>query len=151
MSVRSLVKTIAKPAAWALGFNRPESFISIFRQCMLTPGVSQEFLESHTAKLVNPQQRLIRNDTVSLSFPASTFRGFSDENLLALFTKGFFGGWVFYLESLALRAGVWRLSPVTFTGRFKAFQMIISDTHRIQVLMTASSRGTSGLRPTSQK
>lgn len=120
MPTRALIEAIAKPAKWALGLNRPDAFANIFRQCRYVKVVSREFLESPSAKLVNPQQRPIKHDTVSINLPASRFRGLSDERLLALFTKGFFGGWSFYLEGLALKAGIWRLSPVTFTGRLKS-------------------------------
>ncbi|KAI1374515.1 hypothetical protein F4677DRAFT_425291 [Hypoxylon crocopeplum] len=116
MAVRSVLQTIAKPATWALGLDRLDSFATIFRQCRCILTVPREFLESSSAKLVNPRQNMINSDTVSLSFPASTFRGLSDEKLLALFTKGFFGGWVFYLQSLLLKAGAWKIIPVKFTG-----------------------------------
>ena len=151
MAARSLFKVITKPATWALGLDKPDSIATIVRQCRHTLGVSRDFLESPSANLVNPQHRPIKSDTTSLSLTASTFHGLSDEKLLALFTKGFFGGWVFFLESLALKAGVWKLSPVIFTGMLASLSRPQTQlAQRKQVSRTDLGKGKYGPSPASR-
>lgn len=41
----------------------------------------------------------------------------TDEEILAVFTRGFFGGWVFGLERFVLGLGVWKLFPARFTSK----------------------------------
>ncbi|OAR01395.1 hypothetical protein LLEC1_04626 [Akanthomyces lecanii] len=66
--------------------------------------VEPSFLDSHTIRNhVNPQNRASRMlDTHSATLTVPLNKGISDETILAQATKGFFNGWVFYPEAMAL-------------------------------------------------
>lgn len=96
------------------------SFFSILRRLIFTYPVTQELLTSSTFKLINPRNHVIATDQVSLRLPASSISGLSDEAVLALFTRGFFGGSVFAIERLYMKMGGWRVIPSGYTGKFLA-------------------------------
>ncbi|KAJ5281574.1 hypothetical protein N7478_006946 [Penicillium angulare] len=75
-----------------------------------------EFLNSASAKFVNPRSHLVASDKVSQTFDAEILAGLDDRKVLSLFTLGFFGGFVLSIERLFLKAGAWRLLPVGFTS-----------------------------------
>ncbi|CAI7665429.1 unnamed protein product [Penicillium glandicola] len=81
-----------------------------------TLSVRSEFLTSSSFKFVNPRHHVTGTDTVSQVFPESTVAGLSDEEVLALFTRGFFGGFIFGFERTVLRLGGWKLLPARYTG-----------------------------------
>lgn len=72
---------------------------------------------SNSAKLVNPRHHVTNSDEVSWTLDVNTLRGMDDRKVLSLFTVGFFGGYVFGMERMLLRAGAWNLLPVHFTGK----------------------------------
>ncbi|KFY42162.1 hypothetical protein V495_04644 [Pseudogymnoascus sp. VKM F-4514 (FW-929)] len=92
------------------------SFLSILRSLVFTYPVTQELLTSSTFKLINPRNHVIVTDQVSVRLPASSISGLSDEAVLALFTRGFFGGRVFAIERLYMKLGGWRVIPTGYTG-----------------------------------
>ncbi|KFY50728.1 hypothetical protein V496_09203 [Pseudogymnoascus sp. VKM F-4515 (FW-2607)] len=92
------------------------SFLSILRSLVFTYPVPQELLTSSTFKLLNPRNHVIVTDQVSIRLPASSISGLSDEAVLALFTRGFFGGKVFAIERLYMKLGGWRIIPRGYTG-----------------------------------
>lgn len=96
------------------------SFLSILRSLVFTYPVPQELLTSSTFKLLNPRNHVIVTDQVSIRLPASSISGLSDEAVLALFTRGFFGGKVFAIERLYMKLGGWRIIPRGYTGRLLA-------------------------------
>jgi hypothetical protein len=74
------------------------------------------FLNSQTCSaVVNPRRYKALSDTRSilLRLPSSR-RQYSDEQILATFVKGFFGGWVFAPEGILLRA--FQRTLVDFSG-----------------------------------
>jgi hypothetical protein len=102
-----------------MGLGRPDSFLDLFCQCQHVSHISPDFTTSRSLALCNPQAKHGLNDTVSIRVPASALSAKSDEKILALFTKGFFGGWVFCFESVLLRWGLWKVLPVGFTGTYE--------------------------------
>jgi hypothetical protein len=80
--------------------------------------VRSEFLTSSSFQFVNPRHHVPGTDTVSQTFPESAVAGLSDEQVLALFSRGFFGGFIFGIERTVLRMGGWRLLPARYTGGF---------------------------------
>lgn len=72
-------------------------------KCSLT--VSDAFNTSHTyTKLINPKDHGFAKDSrsISLRLPKDKAASYSDEMLLSAALKGFFGGWVFSPERIAL-------------------------------------------------
>ena len=55
-------------------------------------------------------------DSASLNVAHELVRGVNDEEILARFVKGFFGGFIILPERFMLRAGLWRILPVRFSG-----------------------------------
>jgi hypothetical protein len=78
--------------------NQRSSFLSIFRSQEFTYTVSQSFLTSPTFHVINPLNHCAKGDKVSIKLAVSTVSGLTDEAILALLMKGFFGGWVFAIE-----------------------------------------------------
>ncbi|KAG9236591.1 hypothetical protein BJ875DRAFT_218022 [Amylocarpus encephaloides] len=77
---------------------------------------SSTLLTSKTMTLVNPLSHIIKTDCVSLRLPASTIAGLDDEAVLALFTRGFFGGWVFAIEGVMMRLGLYKIFSNKYSG-----------------------------------
>ncbi|OBT48627.1 hypothetical protein VE00_00835 [Pseudogymnoascus sp. WSF 3629] len=92
------------------------SFLSILRSLVFTYPVTQELLTSSTFNLINPRNHVIVTDQVSVRLPASSVSGLSDEAVLALFTRGFFGGKVFAIERLYMKLGGWKTIPTGYSG-----------------------------------
>lgn len=63
--------------------------------------VPDDFAHSFSGSVVNPHRHITINDTRSIAIPVSI--GVSQEQLLASFLSGFFGGYVFALERGILR------------------------------------------------
>lgn len=59
---------------------------------------------------------MINTDRVSQVISAKSVAGLSDEEILALFTTGFFGGFIFRIESWFLRVWGSRFLPARYTG-----------------------------------
>ncbi|KGO72636.1 hypothetical protein PITC_056220 [Penicillium italicum] len=91
-------------------------FFQSLSQSHYTLHVRPEFLASSAFRFVNPRNHVIATDNATQVFPESVVAGLSDEEALALFTRGFFGGFVFGLERSALRMGGWNLLPARYTG-----------------------------------
>jgi hypothetical protein len=91
-------------------------FLRSLRQSHYVLPVRPEFLTSASINFVNPRHHIVNTDQVTQVFPASAVEGLSDENVLALFTKGFFGGFVFGPERFVLRTGGYRLIPARYSG-----------------------------------
>lgn len=53
--------------------------------------------------MINPRNHSAKGDKLSVRVPASAVMGLKDEAILALLTKGFFGGWSFALEGWVMR------------------------------------------------
>ncbi|EXJ78323.1 hypothetical protein A1O3_09484 [Capronia epimyces CBS 606.96] len=96
------------------------SFWSIFHAQEFTYTVSNSLLTSPTFHVINPLNHDAKGDKVSVSLPIKAVSGLGDEEILALLTKGFFGGWVFAIEGWAMRA-CGGILPAAYTG-FKANQ-----------------------------
>lgn len=93
------------------------SYVKLLRSINLTRSVSTDYLSSRTLTLINPRKHKFSADTVSLYLPAEKIEHLSDERILALFTKGFFGGPAFRLESLFMKGVGYRiLGPPRFDG-----------------------------------
>ncbi|KAJ5186285.1 hypothetical protein N7449_011049 [Penicillium cf. viridicatum] len=92
------------------------SFFQSLRQSQYTLPVRPEFLASSAFHFVNPRHHVTATDNVTQVFPESVIAGLSDEEALALFTRGFFGGFVFGFERSILRMGGWNLLPARYTG-----------------------------------
>lgn len=78
--------------------------------------MASEYLWSTAFKLINPRGHVVATDSISQVFPASVMAGLSDEEALALFSSGFFGGFVFGLESIILRLVGPHLATPRYTG-----------------------------------
>lgn len=91
-------------------------FFQSLRQSYFTNPVSPEFLSSSSFKFVNPRHHVVATDKVAQRFPAAAVSGLSDEQVLALFSRGFFSGFVFGFERLILRIGGYNILPARYTG-----------------------------------
>ena len=91
------------------------SYFAIFRALEFKWTASQAFLNSPTYHVVNPRNHITKGDTVSIKIPPSALSGLQDEAILALLTKGFFGGWVFSIEGWAMRT-FHPLLPAIYAG-----------------------------------
>ena len=85
-------------------FSRSPFFRSL-RQSHYTLPIRPEFLASSSFKLA----------------------GLSDENVLALFSRGFFGGSIFGFERFILRIGGYNILPARYTGIYLYFDYIFSN------------------------
>lgn len=107
---------MTRPSTWFLGLHQQHSFLDIVRSSEFTLSVSQGFLKSSSADLINPRHHRVATDQVSLRLPVISIGALDDEAVLALFTKGFFGGWVFSFERYIMKIGGSKLLPVRYTG-----------------------------------
>jgi hypothetical protein len=87
-----------------LHLDQRSSFLSIYRAQEFAYAVSQSFLTSPTFHVINPLNHCVKGDKISVRVPISAVSGLEDESILALLTKGYFGGWVFAIEGWAMRA-----------------------------------------------
>jgi hypothetical protein len=76
-------------------------------------------LSSSIHKTVNPRKHIIVADSRSIRLSRKDIGNLSDEEILARFLKGFFGGWIFtperYLIGFLKGAGM-KFIPVGFSG-----------------------------------
>lgn len=95
-----------------------KAFFQSLRRSQYAGRAGPDFLASASAGVVSPRRRAVASsDAVRQTFAGDeALAGLSDERILALFTAGFFGGFVFGLEGLLSRAGAWRLLPVHFSS-----------------------------------
>ncbi|CAK7205366.1 hypothetical protein SEUCBS139899_008136 [Sporothrix eucalyptigena] len=103
------------PIFWSRIVPRGVFFRSLVRSSY-AHGVSKDLLTSTTFGLANPRNHVIGADGVSQTLPASAAAGLTDEEILALFSSGFFGGFVFRIESWLLRWVGARFLPARYTG-----------------------------------
>lgn len=103
-------------------FSRSPFFRSL-RQSHYTLPIRPEFLASSSFKLVNPRNHVTNTDKVVQVLPASAIAGLSDENVLALFSTGFFGGFIFGFERFILRIGGYNILPCRYTGTYFYFSL----------------------------
>ncbi|KIH92418.1 hypothetical protein SPBR_03214 [Sporothrix brasiliensis 5110] len=90
-------------------------FHSLYHSTYTIP-VGKDLLSSPTFNFINPRHHLVNTDKVSQHIPASAAAGLSDEEILSLFTGGFFGGFVFRIESWLLRMAGARFLPARYTS-----------------------------------
>ena len=91
-------------------------FRSLFQSSFTFP-TSKGVLASAAYSLVNPRNHVVGSDCVSQRIPAGAVKGLNDEEILALFTSGFFGGFIFRLESWVLNLLGARILPARYTGK----------------------------------
>ncbi|KAJ6164893.1 hypothetical protein N7470_003565 [Penicillium chermesinum] len=91
-------------------------FIESLSKLTYESRASPAFLASSTAGWVNPRKHGTTSDRIWQAFDSEVLEDMDDRQILSLFTKGFFGGYVFALEGIALKCGGWRICPVGFTG-----------------------------------
>lgn len=101
-------------------FSRSPFFRSL-RQSHYTLPIRPEFLASSSFKFANPRNHVINTDKVVQVLPASAVAGLTDENVLALFSTGFFGGFIFGFERFILRIGGYNILPSRYTGSYLCF------------------------------
>ncbi|KAE8356509.1 hypothetical protein BDV28DRAFT_126763 [Aspergillus coremiiformis] len=91
-------------------------FFESLRQSYTTSPVSSEFLRSSSSGFINPRHHVVTTSCVTQHLSESEIARLSDEEVLALFTTGFFSGFVFACERSILNMGGWRLLPVQFSN-----------------------------------
>ena len=96
-------------------FPRGVFFQSLYQSYYTTP-VSPEFLSSPSFKFVNPRNHAVGTDKIVQRLPATAVAGLSDEQVIAMFSRDFFSGFVFGFERLILRIGGHNLLPARYTG-----------------------------------
>lgn len=115
---------LAIPIAYCLRTHPSSPFTPPFskRRPYETIGIPSSFARSHTLRqLVNPRYftENAMHDTRTLILTRSEVEGLSDEEILARFTRGFFGGWAFFIERIGLtllgKLG-WRVAGPAGTG-----------------------------------
>ncbi|KAK9241727.1 hypothetical protein V1506DRAFT_549854 [Lipomyces tetrasporus] len=111
------------PGFWSRIVPQRVFFHSLLQSSYTYP-VSKDLLASATFNFVNPRHHIVSTDRVSQVIPASATAGLSDEEILSLFTSGFFGGFVFRLESWVLRICGASLLPARYTGFHPASQAV---------------------------
>lgn len=98
--------------------------LAIVRRVYQIPSINRDefgsvsLLDSQSCSImINPQRYQALSDTwsIRIRLPPSK-KHYSDEQILATFVKGFFGGWVFAPEGALLRA--FGLSLVDFSSTF---------------------------------
>jgi hypothetical protein len=96
----------------------PSSFTSRLQK---SDFLSPSCRSSRSLKIINPSNNIIKTDSIAISLSKAEVGGLTDEEILARFVKGFFGGLVFAPER-ALIAGLKTLKmsfiPVNFAGWF---------------------------------
>ena len=97
-------------------FASPYGILSGQRPISSAKHIAKSYATSDTVtKLVNPNGSQSWDDSRSITFKLpDSKREWSDERILTIFTRGFFGGWVFTAERCVLRLPVWRSSFVDF-------------------------------------
>ncbi|KAE8381017.1 hypothetical protein BDV26DRAFT_256332 [Aspergillus bertholletiae] len=91
-------------------------FFGSLRQSHRTYPVDAEFLRSSSFNFVNPRHNISSTDCVTQKLFESDIARLNDEEVLSLFTTGFFGGHIFACERLILAAGGWKLLPAQFSN-----------------------------------
>lgn len=97
-------------------------FLHSLRHSRFTLPVEPEFLQSSSFNYINPRHHVVATDDIVQHLPAATsawLDGLSDEQVLALFTHGFFAGPVFGPERFILSTlEGWNLLPIParYTG-----------------------------------
>ncbi|KNG84306.1 hypothetical protein ANOM_007261 [Aspergillus nomiae NRRL 13137] len=92
-------------------------FFESLRQSHRDYPVNAGFLRSSSFNFVNPRHNVITTtDCVTQKLLESDIARLSDEEVLSLFTTGFFGGYVFACERLILKAGGWKLLSAQFSN-----------------------------------
>lgn len=91
-------------------------FYQSLRQSQYAFPVRPNFLASSSFRLANPRNHVVNTDKVTQILPASAIAGLSDENVLGLFSKGFFGGFIFSIERTILWFAGGKLLPFRYTG-----------------------------------
>lgn len=92
------------------------SFFQSLRRSSYTYPASEGLLTSSTFNIINPRHHVVATDNVSEIVSAKDVSGLDDEKILALFTCGFFGGFVFAPERWVLGMGAGSLLPARYTG-----------------------------------
>lgn len=100
------------PITYLLHIHPFSPFSPIFRhrsQLHEHIGVPPSFLHSRTLGAINPRAyaKNAMCDTRIITLPSNSIKGLSDEEVLARFTKGFFGGWTFLIEKCVLSFAAW--------------------------------------------
>lgn len=73
--------------------------------------------------VINPRRYAVQSDSITLRIPTSKLpRGadgdrIGDEEILARFTRGFFGGWAFCLEGMFFWASNYKVTRVSSMSR----------------------------------
>lgn len=106
-------------------------FFSRYRRIIYSPQPLTSFHETRSEALINPHGHTIvedcliarvKDDTLvqSTLFPGRKLPlgQLSEEELLARFTRGFFGGIIFAAERFILASGGWKLIAVQIKGQF---------------------------------
>jgi hypothetical protein len=81
-------------------------------------------------KIVNPRNHIAVGDSRSIRLSTQGIGKISDEEILARFLKGFFGGWVFTPERyliLLLQSVGRQFIPVGFSGQYQSLQLPIQE------------------------
>lgn len=107
-------------------FSRSPFFRSL-RQSQYTLPIRPEFFASSSFKFVNPRNHVTNTDKVVQVLPASAVAGLSDENVLALFSTGFFGGFIFGFERFILSVGGYNILPCKYTGSYFCLIYTLDD------------------------
>ena len=84
----------------SLYFSRP---IHLHNDIQSSLNVTPSAHLSPSLHTINPLSIPITSDSYSLSLSKDMVRGRNDEELLLAFTRGFFGGWVFFPERVLLK------------------------------------------------
>ncbi|QGA22081.1 hypothetical protein EYB26_009795 [Talaromyces marneffei] len=90
-------------------------FFRSLRQSHYTLPIRPEFLTSSSFEIVNPRNHITNTDKVVQVLPASAIADLSDETVLALFSAGFFGGFIFGIERFLLNIGGHNILPSRYT------------------------------------
>ena len=93
-------------------------FQSLLKRSRFASRAPSSFLNSSTFRLINPRSCIAKSDVIRQILTAGEVKGLDDEAILAAFTKGFFGGFVFYPEEVLLRLGAYRLFSGDGTGSY---------------------------------
>lgn len=101
-------------------------FVYSLRTSAYFLSVEKPFLDSTSFALVNPQRQVVRTNTVCQDLSTSWLGDATDEELLARFIKGFFGGRVMTVERFILGLGLWRWFPAHFNGKFAVQYLALS-------------------------
>lgn len=90
------------------------------------PHASNGHEDSMAVAILNPRRQSLFQHRITIEIPATKVKsGLDSDEILARFTQGFFGGWIFSLERWFFH--LTRLSVTNLDGRYQYFAILLVE------------------------